>query len=136
MIAFKIEVEGQDPIIAGTEDWHVLSLGLTAIRGKRGKHDHPYERVRADDFNFHAGGLSLTDASGISHHFRWKELPITIGSRVVVTVIETDSPDAPVKRYRSDKEVQEPPFTDEEMLEMRRKDYLELKKEFEGQEHG
>jgi len=49
MIAFKIEVEGQDPIIAGTEDWHVLSLGLTAIRGKRGKHDHPYERVRADD---------------------------------------------------------------------------------------
>ena len=51
----------------------------------------------------------------------------------MVTVVDTDHPDPPTKRYRSDKEVQENPFTEEELKEMRRQDYLELKKEFEPQ---
>ncbi len=40
-------------------------------------------------------------------------------------------PDQPIKRYRSDNEVQESPFTEVEWKEIRRKDYESLKKEFE-----
>jgi len=36
-------------------------------------------------------------------------------------------------QHISDKAVQENPFTEEELKEMRRQDYLELKKEFEPQ---
>jgi hypothetical protein len=50
-----------------------------------------------------------------------------------VTVVESDHPDPPIRRYRSDKEMQESPFTNHEMREMRWQDYLALKKEFEGQ---
>jgi hypothetical protein len=39
-----------------------------------------------------------------------------------------------VKRFRSDHEVQENPFTEEEMREMRYNDYLNLKEEFEGED--
>ena len=48
-----------------------------------------------------------------------------------VEIVDTDEIDAPVKRYRSDQEVQENPFTDEEWREMRYNDYLQLKEEFE-----
>lgn len=53
----------------------------------------------------------------------------------MVTIVETDSPTEPVKRFRSDAEVQEDAFTEEEARQMRLQDYLELKKEF-GVEHG
>jgi hypothetical protein len=49
---------------------------------------------------------------------------------VVVTLVDTTAPDAPFKRYRSDRDVQEDPFTVDEIREMRLQTYLELKKEF------
>lgn len=50
-----------------------------------------------------------------------------------VEVIETDDITEPRKRFRSDHQVQEDPFTEEEAREMRYQDYLELKKEFENE---
>jgi len=75
--------------------------------------------------------MTKDNEEGIAHHFRWPRVPLKIGSTVRVTVVEVDSVDLPVKRYRADKEVQENPFTEEEMREMRYQDYLALKKEFE-----
>jgi hypothetical protein len=127
MLAFKVEVDGEESIVASVEDWSVLALHVTASR-----------REASEQFGHlqtSVGGLSLPDGSSVCHHFRWKERELRLGSRVVVTLIETDSPHPPVKRYRSDKEVQEDPFTEAEAREMRLQDYLELKKEFGGS-HG
>jgi len=68
---------------------------------------------------------------GVAYHVRWRGRDLTVGSRVTVSIVDTGHPDPPVKRYRSDKEVQESSFTEEELKEMRRQDYLELKKEFD-----
>jgi hypothetical protein len=128
MIAFKVEIDGEEFMLAGAEDWNVLSFHINATRSNAA--ELPFGNLRTG-----VGGLSLPDANSVSHHFRWKDKDLSIGSRVVVTVVETDTPQPPVKRYRSDSTVQEDPFTEEEAREMRLQDYLELKKEF-GAKHG
>lgn len=130
MLAFKIEIDGEDFLIAGFEDWSILSLHVNASRGSP---TAPFESTRFDEARFSVGGLSESNAHGISHHVRWKEKALPIGSRVTVTVVESDHPDVPLKRYRSDAKVQESPFTEDEIREMRWKDYLNLKKEFDGE---
>ena len=128
MLAFRVELDGEELAVAGAEDWAVLALHVTASRNEASV--EPFAHADAS-----VGGLTLRDANAQQYHFRWKGRDLKVGSRVVVTLIETNSPTAPVKRYRSDAEVQESPYTEEEMREMRRQDYLELKKEFGG-EHG
>lgn len=130
MLAFKVEIDGEEVVTAGFEDWSILALHVNASRGNQAA---SFDSARNDETHFSVGGLSETDSTGVSHHVRWKEKPLSIGSRVIVTVLEVENPDPPVKRYRSDAKVQECPFTEDEMREMRWKDYLELKKEFEGQ---
>ena len=125
MLALKIEVDNQPAIVAGVDDWALLSFQVTANR-RSGEGD------AADKLDYYIGGLSEPNAENISHHLRWPGNALTPGSRVTVTLIDTDTPDPPATRYRADHEVQENPFTDEEWREMRRKDYLKLKQEFEG----
>ena len=120
---------GSPIVLAGVEDWSILALHMT---GSRSKDTDQVEKSDADEVRFSVGGLSRPDTSGVRHHFRWKEEDLRIGSKVLVTVVETGQPDPPAKRYRSDKEIQENPFTDAELREMRRQDYVALKKEFEG----
>ena len=124
MLAFLIELDGQPPLVAGVEDWSLISVHINAVRAEA------YSR-EADDLEYSVGGLTTKNAEGISHHFRWPRVPLKVGSKVTVTLVETAVPEAPAKRYRADKEVQESPFTEEEWREMRRQDYLALKKEFE-----
>ena len=128
MLAFRVEIDGDELAIAGVEDWAVLALHVAATRSDVS--EQPFVHADAS-----VGGLTLRDANAQQYHFRWKGRDLKIGSRIVVTLVDTDSPTAPVKRYRSDSEVQESTYTEEEMREMRREDYLELKKEFGG-EHG
>jgi predicted RNA-binding protein len=59
-------------------------------------------------------------------------LDLELGDKIEIEIGDIQKIDLPKKRYRSDKEVQENPFTDEEWRELRYKDYLDLKKEFEG----
>ncbi len=125
MLAFRIEVDGHEPFVAGVEDWSVLSVHVNAVRAEA------YMR-EADDLDFSVGGMTRDDEAGIAYHFRWPRIPLKVGSTVRVTLVETESPEPPIKRYRADRDVQENPFTEEEWREMRRQDYLKLKQEFEG----
>jgi hypothetical protein len=124
MIALKIIVNGQLYTTIGQEDWSVLTAGVAATRP-----DGPNDI--GENIRFNLGGLSRPNSEGIIHHFRWRELNLKPGDNVAIEVVETAEVDHPLKRYRSDREVQENPFTEEEWREMRYKDYLELKNEFE-----
>ena len=68
--------------------------------------------------------MTIGDENKIRHHFRWSERKLRVGSAVTVRVVDIDLPDPPVKRFRSDAEIQECPFTEEEMRQMRYDDYL------------
>src|SRR5258706_265531 len=128
MIAFEIEIDGERYVVAGVEDWSILSMHITAKRAERDN----VPTGEPPDVDASAGGLTLYDADRISYHFRWPRKDLAVGSSVTVKIIETSSADPPVNRYRSDREVQENPFTEEEWKQMRHDDYLKLKQEFEG----
>lgn len=122
MLAFKIEIDGEHVALAGVPDWCVMGVHIAATRS---------DLRPGEELDLSVGGLSERDALGVAYHVRWSGRALTLGSRVTVLVVDTEHPDPPVKRYRSDKDVQESAFTEGELREMRRQDYLELKKEFD-----
>jgi hypothetical protein len=123
MLAFEIEIDGERNLLAGTDDWDLLSFHLDATR----------EDARRPDLEVTVsmGGLTQEDENGIRHHVRWGRRELQVGAKVVLTVVDTERPDPPIRRYRSDREVQEDPYTDEEIAEFERADYLRLKAKFE-----
>jgi hypothetical protein len=124
MTAFEIHINGEYVITASQEDWCVLAMHVDALRDrKKGSEEY--------DLRFAVGGLSQENEEGFSEHYRWPESDLKVGDIVQVKIIETDDIINPIKRYRSDNEVQKEPFTEEELKKMRYEDYLELKKEFE-----
>ena len=127
MIALKIRVNGDETYVIGQEDVSILHSGIVVSRGNTERDVDDYVRLNAH-------GLSQETSKGYPEHFRWKDIHLQIGDVVEVSIIETDKIDEPVKRYRSDNIVQENPFTEEEMRDLRYKDYLQLKEEFEGGE--
>lgn len=126
MIAYRVTVNGVVVATIGQPDMSILNVGVVTSRGND-------ERGVADYIRMPLGGLSHETNEGYPEHFRWKEQDLNIGDRVEVEIIDTEEVVPPIKRFRSDKIVQENPFTDEEMREMRYQDYLELKKEFGGE---
>lgn len=123
MLAFEIEIDGERLLLAGTDDWDLLSFHLDALR----------EDARRPDLeiSLSMGGLTQEGENGIRHHFRWGRRELQVGTKVALTVVDTEQPDPPIRRYRSDREVQEQPFTDEEIAEFERADYLRLRAKFE-----
>ncbi|MES2049975.1 MAG: hypothetical protein V4447_16365 [Pseudomonadota bacterium] len=130
MIAYEIEIDGERYVTAGVEDWSILSLHVTASRAAEKL------KVRDGYVECSVGGMTIPDSDDVRHHFRWVEAPLAIGSRVCIKVVEVVDADPPKNRYRSDSKIQENPFTKEEIREMRYRDYLELKAEFEGEARG
>ena len=125
MLAFEVWIDGERQCLAGVEDWAVLSAHVTACRHRDQTPPPP------DELEFYVGGMTETDETGASHHFRWRRRNLELGMQVTIKVVDADRPDEPVRRYRSDREVQEPAFTDEEIEEFERADWLRLKAKFE-----
>jgi hypothetical protein len=130
MIALKLSLDGEALITAGAEDWSLVRAEVLAMRNE------PDSKVRDGYIELSSGGLTVPNDEDIRHHFRWPKLDLKVGSVVTIEVVETSTPTPPKKRYRSDSKVQENPFTEDEMREMRYQDYLALKAEFESGSNG
>ncbi len=86
MIAFRVEVNGKRACVASIGQQGVLSAIVNYIG-----------RARSREMFLSVGGL----CSPTEEHATWGELlPLKMGDRVVVTVIQTNSPDKPRQRYR------------------------------------
>ena len=122
MIAFEITVDGEPQPTVGMEDWCVLSAIVSAVRGRDG--DEP-------DIDLAPGGLTRENEEGVAHHFRWKRTPLRVGSTITLCVVDVDSLPPPQRVYRSDREVREAAFTDEEIEAVEREEFARLKAKFE-----
>jgi hypothetical protein len=120
MLAFEVFINNERICVAGIENWAVLSCILAGHR--------PNGEEKID---LSVGGLTEDDAEGVSHHVDWGRGQIEVGSTIKINVIEVENTDAPRHRYRSDAEVQESPFTPEELEALERADYLRLKAKFD-----
>ena len=119
MIALKVLINGNDKFITGIEDWDSLHAVIMALRKDADDEDHI--------FDLKIGGLAQEVEPGKLEHVRWPNVDLGIGDEVSITIVDTDIADKPIKRYRSDKSVQENPFTEEELFELQKQDYLRLK---------
>ena len=115
--AFRITADDQEPIVAGLRDGALVSVHI--VQTKDGIQ------------SLHIGGLTDADANGISYHVRWGNHTLQVTDKLTVEVLTTKQTDEPTRRYRSDADVQESPYTDEEWHEMDRLEYLRLKEIFE-----
>ena len=125
MFAFKVTINGADQIVAGIEDWQLLTATVTANRARRVND--------IDEFELRLGGLVKPTVEGKHEHIRWKEHELNVGDQITIELVEVNEADDVTKRYRSDKARQENPFTEAEIREMKRKQYLSLKAEFENE---
>jgi hypothetical protein len=121
VLAFDVEIDGEHFCVAGVDDWSLLTFHLNAMR-----------EAESEAVWVSMGGMTEDDENGVSYHLRWRDKQdLAVGSTVLIRVIETNSPDPLLRRYRSDREVQESPFTEHEMEEMERAQWLALKAKFE-----
>ena len=123
MLAFEVKVNGKKIGTCGFDDWGVLSANLSAGRGDG---DSILDGVR-----LHVGGLERGGDNEPAHHVRFIGELLNVGDTVEFAIVDTVDVMPPLKRYRSDHEVKESPFTEEELERMERETYEELKAKFE-----
>jgi hypothetical protein len=129
MLAFDIYIGEERLCLAGVDDWSLLSAHVTAQRGDSSSEDS------VESLELSMGGMTQPDAENVYHHVRWGRVTeLKVGTKITIHVVETDTPERPIRRYRSDHEVQEQAFTEEEIEELERQDWLRLKAKFEPHE--
>lgn len=126
MIAFEIKLNGKKLVVAGIEDWDLIHANIMARRGVNDNSDNIYD--------LKIFGLPQQIEEGKLEHARWPETKLNVGDEVSIKIVEVDAAEKPLKRYRSDKNVQENPFTDQEIYEMQKQDYLALKEKFKDED--
>jgi hypothetical protein len=125
MKAFRIHVDGHMLGDFGVADFSNMTMFLNLFSQDRGPHYYTDNLAELS-----VGGITVEDADGVCWGFRWKCPAIDLGSKVEVEIVESETCVSPVKRYATETSAPEAAFSDEEMRELRYKDYLELKKEF------
>ena len=131
MIAFRVKINGQPPVVGGADDLSVLSAILTAT-GMLGKNTRP---VRPDDegernIDFRLGGLTSRAAGVVNEHVVWLEnIVLSPGDKVTVEVIESETagPVASSSAAEANKEYER------ELFEFAKKNYLALRDKYESE---
>lgn len=122
MKAFRVVADGQPMGDFGVPDVGVSHVSIVILRSPNSG---------LFEYTFSVGGMTEPDDAKVCWHYRWACPEIREGSRLEIEIVESANCIAPTRRYRSDHEVQEPAFTQDELRALRHADYLELKKEFE-----
>ena len=93
MLAFRVQLNDQEPVTGGAADLGVLSATITAV-GRLGPNTH---RERGDEeisVDVRLGGLTSRAPGVADEHLFWFDAhELRPGTRIVVEVIETESPD-------------------------------------------
>jgi hypothetical protein len=124
MIALEVLINGVRQFLAGVEDWDLIHANILARRAAS-------DDQKTDLYTINISGLPTQTQKGVLEHIRWGEKEVSLGDEITLRFVSVDSADAPIKRFRSDHEVQENPFTEEELLAFEKEDYLRLKAKFE-----
>jgi hypothetical protein len=105
MIAFEVKLNGKRICIAGAEDLCVLSANVAAS-GKLGVKTVPSGRQdnSAPEVFYSVGGLTGRPDPKKDVHLRWKSVvPLTVGDRLEVTILEVKKADRPKSRSNAER---------------------------------
>ena len=103
MLALEIYINDTKPLVVGSKDWATLFIYLFAYKSELGT------TIQMD------AGVGLEQAeSGKLENLRWKRPKIAETDEIRLRFVHTDDATEPDRRYRSDHNVQESPYTEEE----------------------
>jgi hypothetical protein len=122
MIALEIAINGKRLVLAGVDDWEMLSAMIVLQRAGSA------EEIK--EFSIDIGGLPVQMEAGKLEHLRWGQFDLALGDAITLRAVTVDSAEPPRKRYRSDRSVQESPYTDEEIETMNRAEYERLRAKY------
>jgi hypothetical protein len=104
MIAFRVQLNGGEPVTAGAAGDDTLSVvAISAVRDRR---HHPEDEPLVD-LKLHVTGLRRT-ADGAQGTFEWLDCALSVGDEAVIRVVDVDEADlSPVRRERAMAEMTE-----------------------------
>lgn len=128
MLAFRVQLNNHPPVIGGASDLSVLTTTITAV-GQLGSQTYRKRSNEMVDINLRLGGLTSRRPEVQDEHLVWLEThELKPGDKVLVEVIETDTPD-PVQCG----EVAEKRADDERAyFEHCKRGYFEMREKYEG----
>jgi hypothetical protein len=98
MIAFRVQLNGGEPVTAGALGRDTVSVvAVSAVRDRRyqPKDERPFQ------LTLHVGGLRRT-AEGIQGTFEWLDRQLEIGDEATIRVVDVDEADvSPPERERT-----------------------------------
>lgn len=127
MRALRVTINGGKPVVAGADDLGVLSLIVSCV-GALGPKARSPRGDEGEQAKLDLGGLTSRADGVTDEHVNWlSQLPLKVGDKIEVEIVETDSPDpidaaAEVKRRESDAR---------EYYEHCKETYLKLREHYE-----
>lgn len=127
MYALKVQINGEQPIIAGTDDLSVLTATVNCI-GILGDKTRQAREDEDPDLFVTVGGLTSRASELPDEHLRWLEQrQLKIGDCVAVQIIDCPTADAPVGGTEAEKRKHD----EREYFEHCKNVYFELREKFE-----
>lgn len=128
MLAFRVQLNDQTPVIGGANDLGVLTTTITAV-GRLGPASRPHREDEGVEVRLRLGGLTSRGPETQDEHLVWFEaLDLKPGDRVALEVIETENPD-PVQ---SEEAAQERADDERAYYEHCKRAYFEMREKYEG----
>lgn len=131
MIAFRVSINGQPPVVGGANDLSVLTAIVTAT-GLLGRDTRP---VRPDDdgetnIDFRLGGLTNRAVGVANEHVVWLEnISLSPGDTVTVEVIESETANPVAASTEADANED----YERELFKFAKKNYLALRDKYESE---
>jgi hypothetical protein len=127
MRALRVTINDGKPVVAGADDLGVLSFIVSCV-GALGPNARPPRGEGGEQITLSLGGLTSRAAETADEHVNWlSQLPLKVGDKIEVEILETNSPDpidsaAEAKRRESDAR---------EYYEHCKETYLKLREHYE-----
>jgi len=127
IFALKIQINGEAPVTAGSDDLGVLNAIVNCVGRLGSKSVSGHEGEPADLF-ITVGGLTSRASEEPDEHIKWiSQKPLKIGDVILVEVLDTPDVDAPI----SGKEAEKRKHEELEYFEHCKKVYLTLREKYE-----
>src|SRR5690349_15619112 len=99
MLALRVAINGGKPVVAGADDLGVLSAIISCV-GALGPRARSPRGDGAEAMTLNLGGLTSRGNDAPDEHIDWlSQVPLKVGDRIAVELIETDSP-SPIDRAK------------------------------------
>lgn len=132
MYAFKVPLNGKEPVIGGAPDLCVLTAIVTAT-GILGPKSVPSREDETQDFTFRLGGLTSRPKGEVDEHLVWQQLDeLHVGDVVTIEIVETEI----VHGVISGEQAEQRANDEREYFEHCKKVYFEMRDKYEGESGG